>query len=169
MRLDYNSETMQRWRKEVQDFLGFELRIPEYTCVRYCSDEYMAPVWDYYYWFYDSQDKPICRLQHNNDFFSYDTSTCIPGVPDTFGSDEDWNQIWEHDHTPVFKGFPWAFSLEFFDEQERPVKEITARRSFANDRRPTIHMAWYLAQWTYDASGKSNCTRTFQSFTWEIP
>ena len=30
---NYNSELMNKWRKEAEDYLGFELRIPEYANV----------------------------------------------------------------------------------------------------------------------------------------
>lgn len=169
--LDYNSDTMQSWRKEVQDYLGFALRVPEYSRVASSFKEHLAPMWDYCYIFYDDQNRPICGLNHHDDFFPCDRALHqIPGVPETFGSDEDWSRLFDNYRlSPPFKGFPWNFMLTFFDEKARIDKEIHAKRTFRNDSRPTIHMAWYLTQYTYDASGNSDCSRSCKYFDWELP
>lgn len=167
---NYNSELMQKWRKEVEDYLGFPLRIPEYARVVYRSEEYLAPVWDYCCTFYDNQNNLLCGLKSHDEFLFYDDRTGIPGDPDTWGSDEDWMGLFlPNNYAPVFKGFPWDFTLTFFDPQKRPTTQITARRTFQNDSRPTIHMAWYLNKWTYDSSGETNNSYTFKYFNWELP
>lgn len=168
MGLHYNSERMRQWRKEVQDFLGFELRIPEYSKEEHTFEEHAPFVLDIFFWFYDSQEKLLCRLKHSDFRFPNGGDDSIPGVPDSFGSDEDWDREYSNQCPPVFKGFPWSFNLQFFDEQGRVVTDIEARRTFQNDDRPMIHMAWYLTRWKYDPSGKSDRTYTFKYFDWEL-
>ena len=169
MDLQYSSESMQNWRKEVEAFLGFELKAPEYDHIAYGAEEYMSPVWDYSCRFYDAQDKLICRLiSHDYSLFT-DHCPGVPGVPDTWGSDEDWNALFKGQGCPpVFKGFPWNFNLTFFDKQARPTLEIVARRTFQNDSRAMVHMAWYLTRWTYDIFGKSSDSREWGRFDWEL-
>lgn len=168
MGLHYNSEEMVQWRKEVQDFLGFALRIPEYSEMKYTIEEYMAPVWEFVYRFYDDQKKLLCRLKHSDGLFACDAADCITGVPDTFGSDEDWDKKFSKGCPPVFKGFPWSFNLQFYDEKERLIKEIAVKRTFENDSRPMIHMAWYLTCRNYDASGAFSQTNTWKYFDWDL-
>lgn len=170
MNLTLTLEAMQKWRKEAEDFLGFPLQIPKYSKATFFFGEYLAPVWNYGSRFYDSQDNVICKLTSHERFLFTDDQTGIPGVPDTWGSDEDWwNLFYSRDYAPVFKGFPWNFTLTFYDNLHRPVKEIVARRSLQNDSRPTIHMTLYLDKWNYYASGESKKSHTCQYFSWELP
>jgi len=169
MDLNYYSETMQKWRNDVEDFLGFSLRIPEYDNIVYRIEEYQAPVWDYFCWFYDAQDNVICRLKSHNVSLFDEESPSVPGVPDTWGTDEDWVNLFQGQGcAPLFKGFPWSFNLKFFDNWDRPTIEIVAKRTFKNDSRPTIHMAWYLTRWAYDASGNASDSHEWKYFDWEL-
>ena len=79
------------------------------------------------------------------------------------------NQFVPNNYAPIFKGFPWSFTLTFFNHQQQKVKEIVAKRTLQNDSRPTIHIAWYLSQWSYDDSGESSKTYTTLFCNWEVP
>lgn len=169
MDLNNRAEAMKKWRQDVEDFLGFPLQIPEYDNIVYRAEEYQAPVWDNFCWFYDAQGNAICRLTSHDVSLFYDESPGVPGVPDTWGTDEDWINLFQRQGcAPPFKGFHWNFSLMFFDKEGRPTIEIVARRTFRNDSRPTIHMAWYLTRWTYDASGNANDSHEWKYFDWEL-
>ena len=164
----YSPQTMARWRKDVENRLGFALRIPEYDHIGRSAEEYLSPLWFYDCRFYSGEDKLLCHLRHSDGFTPFTKEPRgIPGIPETFGTDEDWIARYAG-VAPPFRGFPWSFDLCFFDSQERKTLEIAARRTFMNDSVPMIHMAWYLTWHTYDKAGKAESTYKNYYFDWEI-
>ena len=160
----YRYLAMEPWRKEVQDFLGFELKIPAYSTIA-VEKEYEAPLWHYSYRFCDSDGRLVCLLKHDEQYFAYGEGDAkTPGLPCTFGSDEDWCVLFGGESAPPFKGFPWNFSLTFCDKQEQPVTVVTASRL---DAEGAVAMDWSLEQRSFDASGKPQWVAEQKHFRWE--